>query len=64
MLGLAIAATLLGNWLLLRRRFEPLDELISSMEEIDLAHPAAAADCRATAPTAPRCADSTQRSNG
>ena len=38
-LGLAIAATLLGNWLLLHRRFEPLDRLISSMEKIDLANP-------------------------
>ncbi len=38
-LGLAIVATLLGNWLLLRRRFEPLGQLISSMEEIDLAAP-------------------------
>jgi two-component system, NarL family, sensor histidine kinase UhpB len=38
-LGLAIVATLLGNWLLLRRRFAPLDRLISSMEEIDLANP-------------------------
>jgi two-component system, NarL family, sensor histidine kinase UhpB len=38
-LGLAIAATLLGNWLLLRRRFKPLDELISSMERIDLGQP-------------------------
>jgi two-component system, NarL family, sensor histidine kinase UhpB len=38
-LGLAIAATLLGNWLLLHRRFEPLDRLISSMEDIDLANP-------------------------
>ena len=28
-LGLAIIATLLGNWLLLRRRFEPLDAVIS-----------------------------------
>ena len=36
-LGLAIVATLLGNWLLLRRRFEPLDALISAMEGIDLA---------------------------
>jgi two-component system sensor histidine kinase UhpB len=35
-LVLAIVATLLGNWLLLRRRFEPLDRLISQMEEIDL----------------------------
>jgi two-component system, NarL family, sensor histidine kinase UhpB len=40
-LGLALAATLLGNWLLLRRRFKPLDELISTMEEVDLAHPRA-----------------------
>ena len=38
-LGLAIVATLLANWLLLRRRFEPLDQLISSMEAIDLANP-------------------------
>ena len=38
-LGLAIAATLLGNWLLLHRQFEPLDRLISSMEKIDLANP-------------------------
>ena len=38
-LGLAVAATLLGNWLLLRRRFEPLDRVISTMEKIDLAKP-------------------------
>jgi two-component system sensor histidine kinase UhpB len=38
-LGLAIVATLLGNWLLVRRRFEPLDQLISSMEQIDLGKP-------------------------
>jgi two-component system, NarL family, sensor histidine kinase UhpB len=38
-LGLAIIATLLGNWLLLHRRFEPLDELISAMEQTDLAKP-------------------------
>jgi two-component system sensor histidine kinase UhpB len=38
-LGLAIVATLLGNWLLLRRRFEPLDQLISAMERTDLAGP-------------------------
>lgn len=38
--GLAILATLLGNWLLLRRRFEPLDRMISSMEQVDLAAPA------------------------
>ena len=37
--GLAIIATLLGNWLLLRRRFAPLDEIISAMESIDLADP-------------------------
>jgi two-component system sensor histidine kinase UhpB len=36
-IGGAIVATLLGNWLLLRRRFEPLDEMISKMEQIDLA---------------------------
>jgi two-component system, NarL family, sensor histidine kinase UhpB len=36
-LGLALVATLLGNWLLLRRRFIPLERLISAMEQIDLA---------------------------
>jgi two-component system sensor histidine kinase UhpB len=40
-LGLAVIATLGGNWLLLRRRFEPLDELISTMEHVDLARPQA-----------------------
>ena len=38
-LVLAIAATLLANWLLLHRRFKPLDQLISAMEQIDLAAP-------------------------
>jgi len=38
-LGLALVATLLGNWLLLRRRFTPLDRLITAMEQIDLATP-------------------------
>src|SRR5277367_6130140 len=38
-LGLALVATLLGNGLLLRRRFIPLDRLISSMEQVDLATP-------------------------
>ncbi len=38
-LGCAILATLLGNWLLLRRRFAPLDAVISAMEQTDLAHP-------------------------
>src|SRR5579884_2441578 len=47
-LGLAIVATLLGNWLLLRRRFEPLDQLISAMEGADLAA------SRPVAPTATR----------
>jgi two-component system sensor histidine kinase UhpB len=37
--GGAIIATSLGNWVLLRRRFHPLDRVISSMEEIDLAAP-------------------------
>src|SRR5579875_1427288 len=37
--GLAVAATLLGNWLLLRRRFAPLERLISTMERVDLAAP-------------------------
>jgi two-component system sensor histidine kinase UhpB len=38
-LALAIVATLLGNWLLLRRRFEPLNQMISAMEQVDLAAP-------------------------
>jgi two-component system sensor histidine kinase UhpB len=38
-LGLALAATLLANWLLLRGRFKPLDELIGSMEAVDLSSP-------------------------
>jgi two-component system, NarL family, sensor histidine kinase UhpB len=42
-LVLAAIATLSGNWLLLHRRFEPLDELISAMEHIDLAKPQAVA---------------------
>src|SRR5579875_212157 len=37
--GLAVAATLLGNWLLLRRRFAPLERLISTMARVDLAAP-------------------------
>jgi two-component system sensor histidine kinase UhpB len=38
-LALAVVATLLGNWVLLRRRFAPLDNLISTMERVDLAAP-------------------------
>jgi two-component system sensor histidine kinase UhpB len=38
-LGAALLATMLGNWLVLRRRFRPLKELISAMESIDLATP-------------------------
>jgi two-component system sensor histidine kinase UhpB len=45
---LALVATLLGNWLLLRRRFAPLDQMISSMEHVDLAAP------HAKIPAAPR----------
>ena len=37
--GMALTATVLGNWLLLHRRFKPLDEMISTMEKIDLAVP-------------------------
>jgi two-component system, NarL family, sensor histidine kinase UhpB len=37
--GLAVVATLCGNWLLLRRRFAPLDRMISAMETVDLAAP-------------------------
>jgi len=37
--AMAIIATLLGNWLLLRRRFMPLDAMISAMERVDLADP-------------------------
>lgn len=42
-LALALLATLLGNWLVLRRRFKPLDELIGAMESVDLAAPGHAA---------------------
>jgi two-component system sensor histidine kinase UhpB len=42
-LGLASVATLAGNWLLLHRRFEPLERLISTMETIDLSSTAEAA---------------------
>ncbi len=38
-LTLAVLVTLVGNWLLLHRRFSPLDELISDMEKADLAAP-------------------------
>jgi two-component system sensor histidine kinase UhpB len=38
-LVLATVATLLGNWLLLRRRFKPLDRVISAMEHVDLSAP-------------------------
>jgi two-component system sensor histidine kinase UhpB len=38
-LGLGVTAILLSNWLLLHRRFSPLDELISVMEATDLAQP-------------------------
>jgi two-component system, NarL family, sensor histidine kinase UhpB len=38
-LGLALVATMLGNWLVLRRRFKPLDQLISAMETVDLVEP-------------------------
>ncbi len=37
--GLAIIATLLGNWVLLRRRFDPLERMITAMERLDLADP-------------------------
>jgi two-component system, NarL family, sensor histidine kinase UhpB len=38
-LGGALLATMLGNWIVLRRRFKPLDDVISAMENIDLAAP-------------------------
>jgi two-component system sensor histidine kinase UhpB len=38
-LVLAVAVALVGNWLLLRRRFTALDELISAMESVNLAAP-------------------------
>jgi two-component system sensor histidine kinase UhpB len=37
--GGALFATLLGNWVVLRRRFKPLDDVISAMESIDLGAP-------------------------
>jgi two-component system sensor histidine kinase UhpB len=41
--SLAVLATLLGNWLLLHRRFEPLDRVISAMERLNLSDPGSAA---------------------
>jgi two-component system sensor histidine kinase UhpB len=38
-LAVALVATLAGNWLLLRRRFQPLEEVISVMEQTDFAAP-------------------------
>src|SRR5579864_911300 len=38
-LGGALLATMLGNWVVLRRRFKPLDDVISAMESIELAAP-------------------------
>src|SRR4051794_11706859 len=38
-LGAALLATLAGNWLLLRRRFLPLERLIEAMEEVGEAAP-------------------------
>jgi two-component system sensor histidine kinase UhpB len=35
--GLATVAILAGNWLLLRHRFAPLEQLIATMESVDLA---------------------------
>ena len=37
--ALAVVATLFGNWLLLRRRFAPLERMISTMETVDLGAP-------------------------
>jgi two-component system sensor histidine kinase UhpB len=39
-LGLAVLATMLADWILLRRRFMPLDQLIRAMEQLDPAAPA------------------------
>lgn len=38
-LAVALVATLAGNWLLLRRRFQPLEQVVSAMEATDLAAP-------------------------
>jgi two-component system, NarL family, sensor histidine kinase UhpB len=37
--GAALLASLAGNWLLLRRRFEPLDSLVANMAKVDPARP-------------------------
>ena len=34
-LGLAVIATMLADWILLRRRFMPLDQLIRAMEQLE-----------------------------
>jgi two-component system, NarL family, sensor histidine kinase UhpB len=43
----ALVATVAGNVLLLRRRFEPLDDLASTMEGVDLGHPQGRVPARA-----------------
>jgi two-component system sensor histidine kinase UhpB len=39
-LGLAVIATMLADWILLRRRFMPLDQLIRTMEQLEPGAPA------------------------
>ncbi len=46
LLTAAILATILVNGLVLRRRFAPLEELIATMERVDLAHPGVRADVK------------------
>ena len=62
--GLAITATLLANWLLLRRRFRPLDELIVLMERIDSSRTRIRASSVSTPPAAPKSAGSRRRFAG
>ena len=46
LLTAALLATILVNGMVLRRRFAPLEELIATMERVDLAHPGVRAHVR------------------
>src|SRR5919108_5462496 len=52
-LALAILLTLVVNMWLLRRRFEPLERLLDTMEQIDLSRPGRRGRLRRAAPPRP-----------
>ena len=51
LIGLAVLAVVLLNSLLLRRRLEPMGQLVKTMSEVDLASPGTRADVRAAPPS-------------